>query len=149
MSSPEGYHPHRAAAHAEANERTLLSVRLEQVITYLAATQAVKLEQTGASFAVDVPNRPLCWLIGKIDSDRIGVTRCQVDAEQGLAADIDMIFQVTPKGWEPVEIINTENAWEEFAQEMAAQNRTIFDTQGDFTFPTFTDFWAEQIEHEK
>src|SRR6266498_3715319 len=86
-------------------EAPTTSPRMEQVITQLATTHNIDLSQKGATLHLDVPDQQQRWLIGNIDGERIGVTRCQIDAENGLAPDLDMVFAVTPDGWEPVELV--------------------------------------------
>lgn len=135
MPSPEAfYHPRPL----EAQPTT--SLRMEQVVTQLAATHNVDLSQKGATLNLDVADKSQQWMIGNVDGQRFGVTRCLVDKENGLIADLDMVFEVKPEGWEPVEVIHTAASWQEYAKNIAT------DAQGNFDFAALADTVAEDIE---
>ena len=130
--------------HGERATQTSTSPRMEEVVTQLAATHNVDLSQKGANFQLDVPDQHQRWMIANLGK-RISVTRCQVDKENGLAPDLDMVFAVTPSGWEPHEIIHAEGPWDEFAQAAQEQDLAVFDEQGDLRYKVFTEFWAQQL----
>ena len=121
------------------------SHRMAQAVTQLATAYGVDLSQKGASLQLDLPGQPYRWLIGPIDDHRIGVTRCQVDAENGLAPDLDMVFEVTVDGWEPRELAHTDQVWQAYTQAMQARGQPIADARGDFNFTTFTEFMAHDL----
>src|SRR5215213_9334884 len=113
MPSPEqGYQPRPLEMpqtdHGEQAPQPTTSPGMEQVVTHLANAYGVDLAQKGAQFQLDEPAQTHRWLIANLDGERIGVTRCQVDAESCLAPDLDMVFEVTPEGWEPVELVHAE-----------------------------------------
>ena len=151
MPSPEHFYQPRPleAAPTDSGEQaaqTPTSPRMEQVVTQLAAKHGVDFSQRGTLFSIDRPNNPQRWLIGNIDGERIGVTRCAVDENNRLTPDLDMVFDVTPGGWEPVEIVHASAAWQDYIN--TGQGRPIADAQGDFDFGAFADHWAQQIEEE-
>jgi len=119
--------------------------RMEQAVTQLATAYGVDLAQKGANLQLDLPDQPQRWLIGNIDGNRIGVTRCQVDAENGLAPDLDMVFEVTVDGWEPRELAHTDQVWQAYTQAMQARGEPVANEQGDFNFAAFTDFMAQDL----
>ena len=121
------------------------SQRMAQAVTQLATAYGVDLAQKGASLQLDLPDHAQRWLIGPIDDNRIGVTRCQVDAENGLAPDLDMVFEVTVDGWEPRELAHTDQVWQAYTQVMQARGQPIADARGDFDFAAFTDFMAQDL----
>lgn len=112
---------------------------MEQVVTQLAATHDVDLSQKGATLNLDVPDQHQQWMISNVDG-RVGVTRCLVDQENGLAPDIDLVFEVKPEGWEPVEVVHTEAAWQTYGKNIPIEG------QGDFNFATFADMVAQDLE---
>jgi hypothetical protein len=126
-------------------EAPTCSPRMQEIVTHLAAAHNIDLSQKGATLHLDVPDQQR-WLIANIDGERIGVTRCQIDAENGLAPDLDMVFAVTPDGWEPVELVHAEGPWDEFAQAAQAQELPVFDPQGNLRYDVFTEFWAHALE---
>jgi hypothetical protein len=119
---------------------------MEQAVVTLAAAYGVDLAQAGAALNIDQPEHSHRWLITNLDGARIGITRCQVDEENCLAPDLDMVFEITHQGWEPVEIIHAEPPWDEFAQAAATQALTVFDPQGNLCYDVFTEFWAQALE---
>jgi len=121
------------------------SRRMAQAVTQLATAYGVDLAQKGASLQLDLPGQPQRWLIGQIDDHRIGVTRCQVDAENGLAPDLDMIFEVTVDGWEPRELAHSEQVWQAYTQAMQARGEPVANAHGDFDFVAFTEFMAHDL----
>jgi len=122
------------------------SLRMEQVVSNLAACSGVDLSEKGASFELDVPNQAQRWLFTNIDGERIGITHGQVAEENLLAPDLDIVVVVTPDGWEPQELIHRETTWNEY--EKAAGGRPIPAAQGNFSFAAFTDHIAEQLEQQ-
>lgn len=152
MPSPEQFYQPRPREAPQTNgglaEQPTTSPRMEQVVTHLAAAHDVDLSQKGATLHLDVPAQQQRWLIGNIDGERIGITRCAVDAHDQLAPELDMVFAVQPEGWAPMEIVHAQNPWDEFVQGVAEQNLTGFDPQGNLSFSVFTEFWAQQIEHQ-
>src|SRR5205085_12704101 len=105
----------------------------------------IDFSQQGATLNLDVSAQQRRWLVAN-RGDRVGVTRCQVNAEQQLAADLDLVFAITSDGWEPWEIIHGEGPWDEFTQAAKAQELLVFDEQGDLCYAVFTEFWALQLE---
>lgn len=122
------------------------SLRMEQVVSSLAADAGVDLSEKGTSFELDVPNQAQRWLFTNIDGERIGITRCQVAEENLLSPDLDIVVALTPDGWEPQELIHSDTTWNEY--EKAAGGRPIPDTQGNFSFAAFTDHIAQQLEQQ-
>lgn len=118
---------------------------MEQAVTQLATAYGVDLTQKGANLEIDLPDQPHRWLIGNIEGNRIGVTRCKVDAENGLAPDLDMVFEVTVAGWEPRELAHTDQVWQAYAQAMQARGEPVANEHGDFNFVAFTEFMAHDL----
>ncbi len=148
MSRESFYQPHPPEvpqAHPEKFVAPPISLCMAQTVTQLANAYGVDLSQKGANFHLQLPNQPQCWLIGNIDSTRIGVTRCQVDAENCLAPDLDVVFEVTPVGWEPRELTHSDQVWQAYLQAMQALGEAVVNAQGDFNFTTFTDFVAQAL----
>lgn len=77
-------------------EPLITSPHMEHAVTQVAQSYGVDLTQVGSSVCVERPGFTQCWLIANIDGTRIGVTRCQVDTDQGLVPELDMVFAVTP-----------------------------------------------------
>src|SRR5256885_3746897 len=99
MPSPEQtYQPRPREApqtdYGELVPQPTTSPRMQQVVTHLAATHHVDLAQKGATLQLDVPDQQQRWLIGNIDGERIGVTRCQVNGAEQLAPELDLVFAI-------------------------------------------------------
>ena len=121
------------------------SLQMAQAVTQLATAYGVDLAQKGAKLQLDVPHQPQRWLIGNLDGTRIGLTRCHVDAENGLAPDLDMVFEVTADGWEPRELAHSDQVWQVYTQAMQARGEPVANEHGDFNFAAFTDFMAQDL----
>jgi hypothetical protein len=146
MPSPEYlYHPRPDVPMLETAQPAT-SPRMQEAITQLALRYGVDLFQQGASLAVDMPDQSRRWLIGNIDGQRIGVTRCWVDAEDLMSPDLDMVFAVSAAGWEPREILHTPAVWEAYAHAMQTNGHPVADAHSDFNFATFIDFMAQDLE---
>jgi len=123
----------------------VISPYMERVVTQLATVYGVDLAQQGATFNVDAPEYFRRWLIGNIDGERIGITRCQIDKNDLMQPDLDMVFAVTQQGWEPREIMHSDQVWQTYIAAMQAFGQPVTNEQGDFNFATFADFMAQDL----
>lgn len=120
------------------------SSHMEQIVSQLAAKYAVDLAQCGSFFRINPTHQPHRWLITHLDRDRIGVTRRHSAQDNRTAPELDIVFEVHPTGWEPVEIVHTPAVWQAYVN--AAQACAVVDAQGDFNFAGFADYYAQQLE---
>lgn len=142
MPSAEHYYQRRPL------ETLTPSPRMQAIITDLAAYYEVDIRQADVRFSLARPGEAHQWLIANLDGQRIDVARCPVDDETFMVPDIDLLFAVTPKGWETVRVIHTNAAWEAYAQAASAQGQTVEDPEVNFPFNTFADYVAHLIEIE-
>jgi hypothetical protein len=119
---------------------------MTRIVSKLAAKYAVDLAQRGASLRVNPPNQPHHWLIAHLAQDRIAVMRGQVGKDKRMTPELEIVFEVHPVGWEPVEIVHTSAVWQAYVN--AAYGRPVVDAQGDFNFAAFADYYAQQLEAE-
>jgi hypothetical protein len=129
-------------------ERGTTSPQMERIVKQLAAVYGVDLSQHGAQLSLDMPTRPDCWLIANLDGTRISVTRCFVEEDGCLAPDLDMVFALTPHGWEPVELLYAEEVWDAYVQAAQAAGTAVYDEQGNISFAHFTEYWAQQLHQQ-
>ena len=153
MPSPEQFYQppvveSASAAQKGGPEHATTSPQMERVVTQLAVAYGVDLSQQGAQLTLDMPTRPHCWLIANLDGTRIGVTRCFVEEGDCLAPDLDMVFALTPHGWEPLELLHTEEVWNAYVQAAQAAGSAVYDEQGDISFAHFTEYWAQQLQQQ-
>src|SRR5262245_16158456 len=116
------------------------SPQMEQIIKQLAAEYSVDLSQQGASLSLDMPTRPDRWLIANLDGQRISLTRCFVEEGDCLRPDLDMVFALTPAGWEPIELLHAEEVWNTYVQAANAAGIPVYDEQGETLFAHFTEY---------
>lgn len=147
MSTPETVPAPADSSHEQA-EIPPTSPHMEQTVSQLAQAYGVDLTQAGGSFQVGRPGFTQCWLIANIDGTRIGITRCQVDKDECLAPDLDIVFEITSAGWEPIEIIHAPTVWSDYINTAQAKEGTLIDPQDDFSFGAFAGFVARQIEED-
>ena len=151
MAAPEQrFSPHLPEAPAtdpdgqQADAST--SAQMERVVTQLAAAYAVDLSQQGANLSLDMPDRPDRWMIANLDGQRLSLTCCFVDEDGGLMPDLDLVFTLSPAGWEPVEIAHAPAVWQDYAKATQAAEQPVRDTHGDFDFVSFSDYIAAELE---
>ena len=128
------------------DERVTTSPQMEQIIKQLAAEYGVDLSQQGAQLSLGMPSRPDRWLIANLDGKRLCLTRFFVEEGDCLAPDLDMVFALTPHGWEPLELLYADELWDAYVQASQAVGIPIYDEQEETIFAHFTEYWAQQLE---
>src|SRR4029453_1662841 len=63
-----------------------------------------------------------------------------------LGPRLDMVFALTPHGWEPLELLHAEEVWNAYVQAAQAAGTPVYDEQGDISFAHFTEYWAQQMQ---
>ena len=122
--------------------------KLQNFILQLAQKHGVDLFQEGAQFSLAMPSRPDRWLIANLDGTRISVTHCWVEEAETLSSDLDMVFALHPEGWEPIELLHTNDVWEAYVQAAKAAGIPVYDEQGETYFAHFTEYWAHQLQQQ-
>jgi hypothetical protein len=128
-----------------AGERRVMSPAMESLVKQLAAEYGIDLSQQGMQLSLGLPTRPDRWLIANLDGKRICLTRFFVEEGDCLAPDLDMVFALTPHGWEPLELLYADELWEAYVQAAQAAGIPIYDEQEDTIFAHFTEYWAQQL----
>ena len=129
-------------------EQETTSPQLEQIVKRLAAKYGVDLSQPGAQLSLEMPARPDRWLIVNLDGKRICLTRFLVEAGDCLAPALDMVFALTPQGWEPLELLYADEVWEAYVQAAQVAGIPIYDEQEETIFAHFTEYWAQQLHQQ-
>jgi hypothetical protein len=142
MPSPE-HHYHRRA------ETPTTSPRMQAVVTDLAAYYEIDITQAGSHFTVDRPEQATRWVIANLDGERIDVARCPLAEEAFMVPDIDLLFAITPNGWQTQSVVHTEATWEGYVKAANDQGRPPTDLQGNFPFSAFAEYVAHLIEAEE
>jgi hypothetical protein len=127
-------------------EPPVTSPHMARIVQQLAAAVGVDLSQPGAALCLTIPSRPERWLIANLDGQRISVTHCWVEAGALLALDLDMVFSVSPDGWEPVEIVHAPTLWATYVHAAQAAGLPVLDAAGNMHFACFTEYWATQLQ---
>ena len=126
-------------------EPLVTSPSMAQIVQQLAAAYGVDLSQPGAALHLAMPSRPERWLIVKLDGQRISVTHCWVEVGELLALDLDMVFMVSPAGWEPVEIVHAPALWATYVHVTQVAGLPVLDAAGNMHFACFAEYWATQL----
>jgi len=129
-------------------ERRAMSPAMESIIKQLAAEYGVDLSQQGAQLSLEMPTRPDRWLIANLDGQRISLTRFFVEESDCLAPDLDMVFALTPRGWEPLELLYADEVWDAYVYAAEAASVPIYDEQEEIIFAHFTEYWAQQLHQQ-
>jgi hypothetical protein len=125
---------------------TATSPHMERIIRLLAEEYGVDLSQQGAQLTLEMPTRSDCWLIANLDGTRISLTRCFVEEGDCLAPVLDMVFALTPHGWEPLELLYADEVWDAYVQAAKAAGTAVYDDKGNTLFGHFTEYWAQQLQ---
>jgi hypothetical protein len=139
MPSPEHSYERRP------RETPPISPRLQAVITDLAAYYEVDIVQAGARFSFARPEQDKQWLITNLDGQHIDVARCLVDEEAFMVPDIDLLFALTPTGWQTKSVVYTGAVWEAFVKAVSDQGQQLGES-AQFPFSAFAAYVATLIE---
>ena len=123
-----------------------ISPQMARIIQQLAANYGIDLSQHGAQLSLAMPTRLDRWLIANLSGHRISVTHCVVEEGDCLAPDLDMVFALTPHGWEPLELLHAEEVWNAYVQAAQATGTAVYDEEGNTLFAHFTEYWAQQLQ---
>ena len=127
-------------------EPLVTSPAMAQIVQQLAVAYGVDLAQPGASLHLAMSSRPERWLFDHLDGQRIGVTHCWVEAGEQLALDLDMVFAVSPAGWEPVEIVHAPVLWATYVHAVGVAGLPVLDAAGNMHLACFSEYWATQLQ---
>jgi hypothetical protein len=124
------------------------SPRMAQLVKSLALKHQVNLAVRGACLILAMPDRTERWMIYHYDDGRVSVTRFLVFEDRSFALDLDLVFEIHPLGWEPVELIYDPDFWQAYLQAAEAEGSAAYDEYGQTRFAGFTEYVARQIEAE-
>lgn len=124
------------------------SPRMAQLVKTLALKHRVNLAERGACLILGMPDRTERWMIYHYDDGRVSVTRFLVFEDQTFALDLDLVFEIHPLGWEPVELLYDPDIWQAYLQAAESSGLAVYDEYGQTRFAGFTEYVAQQIEAE-
>jgi hypothetical protein len=142
MPSPEHFHERRP------KETPPTSPRMQAVITDLAAYYEVAITQAGAHFSFVRPEQDKHWVIANLDGQHIDVARCPVEDDIFMVPDIDLLFALTPNGWQTMSVVHTDAVWEAYVKAVSDQGQQRGEPAMDFPFGAFAEYVADLIETE-
>lgn len=123
-----------------------LSPHMERIAKALAATHGMDWSHKGSTLTLAMPGRPERWLLINLDGERFSLTGCLVERDETLTPEVDMVFTIHPDGWEPIELLYSNEAFTVYVQDAQAAGLSIYDAEGNLRFDTFTEYWANQLE---
>ena len=124
------------------------SPRMAQLVKTLALKHRVNLAQRGACLILAMPGRTERWMVYHYDDGRVSVTRFLVFEDRTFTLDLDLVFEIHPLGWEPVELLYDPDLWQAYLQEAEASGLVVYDEGGGTHFAGFTEYVARQLEAE-
>jgi hypothetical protein len=122
-----------------------MSPQMERIAKQLAARYEMDWTQSGAYLMLAMPERPERWLLINMDGERFSLTCCLVEPDETLVPEVDMVFILHPEGWEPIELLYSNEAFTSYVQNVKAAGLPVYDSEGNLRFDTFTEYWAEQL----
>jgi hypothetical protein len=115
---------------------------MQQFIERLVTKHQVDLSIAGVRLWLELLGTRDRLLIAGLSGQRIGVTHCIANVDEQLVCDTDLVFLVDEAGWQPIELLQTDGVWKEYVQVMAA-------TGGVQILPSFAEYWAEKLTHQR
>jgi hypothetical protein len=137
---------HEDQSEAHVVEPAVLSPHMEHIAKTLAATHGMDWSQEGARLVLSIPERPERWLLINLDGERFSLTGCLVEQDNSLIPEVDMVFTMHPEGWEPIELLYSNEIFAAFEEAAINDNLPVYDSEGNLRFDTFTEYWAKQLE---
>jgi hypothetical protein len=119
---------------------------MAQLVKTLATKHRVNLAQRGTWLILTMPARPEQWMIYHYEDGRVSLTRFLVLEDSTCALDLDLVFEIHPLGWEPVELIYDPDFWAAYVQAAEAGGLAVYDGRGKVYFAGFTEYVARLIE---
>lgn len=123
-----------------------MSPYMEQMAKRLATRYGMDWTQSGAYLMLAMPERPERWLLINMDGERFSLTCCLVEPDETLVPEVDMVFTLHAEGWEPIELLYSNEAFTGYIQAVEAAGLPVYDAEGDLRFDTFTEYWAQVLE---
>lgn len=122
------------------------SPRMANLIKRLAIRHHMDLAQRGTCLVLTMPDRPERWMIFHDKDGRVSVTRFLLLEDIAWALDLDLVFEINPLGWEPVELIYDPDLWIAYEQAAEANGLASYDEGDKWRLAGFTEYVAQQIE---
>lgn len=124
----------------------MVSPQMEQIVKDIAARHEMDWNQREARLELTMPGHTERWLLLNLDGERFSVC-CYLVEENGiLTPDVDMVFEIHAVGWEPIELLYSQEAFANFLQHACAAHLPVYDVEGNLYFDTFTEYWADQLK---
>jgi hypothetical protein len=83
-----------------------------------------------------------------LDGERFSLTCCLVAPDETLTPEVDMVFTMHEVGWEPIELLYSNEVFTTYVQAAQTEGRPVSDAEGNLRFDTFTEYWAKQLEEQ-
>jgi hypothetical protein len=125
-----------------------MSPHMERIAKQMAARYGIDWREKGAHLMLARAGRPERWLLIHLDSERFSLTCCLTEPAETLVPEVDMVFALHAEGWEPIELLYSQEAFTSYVQAAKAANLSVYDNEGNLRFDTFTEYWAKQLEEQ-
>jgi hypothetical protein len=123
-----------------------LSPQMERMAKRLAALFGMDWTQKGAQLSLAMPGRAERWLLINLDGERFSLTCCLVEPDETLVPEVAMVFTMYTVGWEPIELLYSNEVFTTYLQAAEAAGSSVYDAEGNLRFDTFTEYWAQILE---
>jgi hypothetical protein len=134
--------------HVSKSQPVMFSPLMERIAKTLAVRYGMDWSQKGAFLSLAMPGRSERWLLINLDGERFSLTCCLVEQDHTLTPEVDMVFTMHPEGWEPIELLYSNEIFATFVQDARAADLPVYDMEGNLRFDTFTEYWAKQLEEQ-
>lgn len=126
----------------------MVSPQMEQIVKDIAARHEMDWMQPEARLDLTMPGHAERWLLLNLDGERFSVICYLIEANGILTPEVDMVFEIHAVGWEPIELLYSQEVFASFLQAAHAAHLPVYDVEGNLYFDTFTEYWAEQLKEQ-
>lgn len=121
----------------------MVSPQMEQLVKAIAARHEMDWTQPDAKLHLMLPGHTERWLLMNLDGERFSVLCYLIEASGILTPELDMVFTMHAIGWEPIELMYSQEVFAAFLQ---AAPVPVYDADGNLYFDAFTEYWAQQLQ---
>lgn len=123
----------------------MISPQMERVVKCIADRCGMDWCRPEARLDLALPEHRDHWAFINLDGERFSVTNYLVEPDTTLTPEVDMVFEMHAVGWEPIELLYSEESFADFLAIADAVHLPVYDPEGNLYFDSYTEYWAEQI----
>lgn len=124
----------------------MVSPQMEQLVKDIAVRHTMDWTRSGVQLHLAMPGYTERWLLMNLDGERFSVTCYLVEPNGILTPEVDMVFEMHPIGWEPIELMYSQEVFDSFLEEAQTVHLPVYDADGNLYFDSFTEYYAKKLQ---